>query len=274
MRYISNFLIKLFLGLDESKKDADYFEGHSIFTNYNIRKSPDIVIPGYLYIPDNPSICNVLLHGISENRRSFVDGYNIKDKMNPENMYYIPDYRGFGNSDLEFDKTAVFDDLYFSLEHLSDKYKIKDFVIIGQSMGATLGLHFYNYYQRNRDPNKIWQIRNVYMFSPFSSTKDVVKEFIGREISKMNFIPNFFSSLAGLIPIPDNINFEFSEIDSDINRLGNILGFHGETDDVVSSGHSRLLQEKFNILVKFDDQLGHVELFKDKKYWGELGRAE
>ncbi|KAK6089164.1 hypothetical protein P3W45_001852 [Vairimorpha bombi] len=252
---ISNMLIRLFLGLDGSKKDADYFEGHSIFTNYNIRKSPDVVMPGYLYTPDNPSICNVLLHGVSENRRSFVDGYNIKDKMNPENMYYIPDYRGFGNSDLEFDKTVVFDDLYFSLEHLSDKYKIKDFVIIGQSMGATLGLHFYNYYQRNHDPNKIWRIRNVYMFSPFSSTKDVVKQFIDELI-------------------PDNINFEFSEIDPDINRLGNILGFHGEKDNVVSSGHSRLLQEKFNILVKFDDKLGHVELFKDKKYWEELGRAE
>lgn len=269
MRFLTGFLMKIFLGLEESKKDPRYFKEHPLFKNYFIKKNDEIIIPGYLYTPpENTKICYVLLHGTTENRRSFVEGYHLVDKIDRRFMYYIPDVRGFGDSNDTFDKKAVYDDLYFSLDHLSKIFNIQEFIIIGQSLGGTLSLFFYNFYLSRHSDEEKWNIKNVFIFSSFISTKKVVKEGLYKRISVGLYFPSFFTNLIyKLITIPNNINFEIDELDPNINISSNILGFHGRPDDVVSFKHSEIIKENLKIEIYLDDELGHCEIFKEDKYW-------
>lgn len=217
----------------------------------------------YLSTQDKTSIHAWFLPAKTELKGSiyFLHGNAENISTHIESVFWLPkegyqvlllDYRGFGKSEGEPDLPEVFQDIDSGLSWLIDNARHKPIFILGQSLGASLGLH---YVATNQEAKK--HLSGIISDSAFSNYADIVRYAANRT----------WITWGIQYPASWIMNYPYSP-DQTIDLISPIpiLIFHGEKDTLIPVSHGQILYDKAKEPKYFIRSQGrHIETFIEPK---------
>jgi pimeloyl-ACP methyl ester carboxylesterase len=197
-----------------NKLPNDYkFEFNQSFEEFNIPSYDGKKLNGLLFKVSNPKGLIFYLHGNAGSLDSW--GNNAKIYTDLGYDIFFLDYRGFGKSEGKIKSQGqVFRDLNVIYDKIISKYKNKQKVIIGYSIGTGLA----TYLASIKNPDKLILQAPYYNFLEFSSTR-------------APYFPDFLKK------------FQFETNKYIIKIKAPIYIFHGNQDQLISIKNSVRLQK-------------------------------
>ena len=233
-----------------SNKKKFNFKINEIYINYE-----NVKINAYEINPKSKKEeIFIILHGNAQNISAHINKFIWLANMGYKILIF--DYQGYGKSSGEASIQKAIKDIKNVLIYAKNKYK-KPLIIIGQSLGGSLGL-----YTLTSLKNQNF-IKLIILDSSFSSYKRIAKDKLSSSFLTYPFLwlNNFVSD-------------EFSPL-KNINKLStNILIIHSTLDNIVAPYHSYIIfdniKSSFKELWLNKKYLGHTNALLDKRMQNEL----
>ncbi|TGO03058.1 hypothetical protein PN36_13545 [Candidatus Thiomargarita nelsonii] len=191
------------------------------------------------------------LHGNAQNISAHIHSVHWL----PKNGYhvYLIDYRGYGNSTGQPTVQGVIDDINIGFTWLIQRVQKGPIYLMGQSLGATLGIYFVGSRPKVRE-----QLAGVIMDAGFSSFRVIARE----KLSDFWLTWPFQYPLSMLL----TDNYDPEDFIQNISPVP-VLIMHSNDDKVVPSSHGQKLF-KLAGKPKFYKKTrnGHISTFKYKEY--------
>ena len=199
----------------------------------------------------------LFFHGNAENISTHIGSVYWLPAQNYN--VFLPDYRGYGNSEGVPTLAGVQDDLNSAMKYLLQRKDIdtERIVILAQSLGGALAI-----YNVAHSPYRA-KIKALISESAFSDYRDIVREKLA----------SFWLSWPLQWPLSFTIDNDYSPINS-VALISPIplLIIHGDKDNVVPLVHG---QKLFNAAGEPKEMWvvnggGHIQAFMHKKYQDQL----
>ncbi|EQB61411.1 hydrolase with alpha beta fold protein [Vairimorpha apis BRL 01] len=250
---LSSYFTSKFLMNEDSKQPSTYFNDYGFWKNINL---PNHKMYAYINVPKSPTECVMYLHGHRVNRKEALNLSELFNKLNPNFMYIIPEYRGFGESDETFDKNEINDDLLKWLKFIIKKYNVNKFRIAGHSLGAAIASSLFKYLNDQNFFNNNVKLIRLVLISTFTDTTSVAKSIV-QKYSGFNLY--FIMKCI----IPDNVNYDLNKIFESTFDKSNIIVIHGKKDDICDFELTHEMCRKFGLnLVSIDSD--HVDVLNNQ----------
>lgn len=199
----------------------------------------------------------LFFHGNAENISTHIGSVYWLPAQNYN--VFLPDYRGYGNSEGVPTLAGVQDDLNSAMKYLLQRKDIdtERIVILAQSLGGAMAI-----YNVAHSPYRA-KIKALISESAFSDYRDIVREKLA----------SFWLSWPLQWPLSFTIDNDYSPINS-VALISPIplLIIHGDKDNVVPLVHG---QKLFNAAGEPKEMWvvnggGHIQAFMHKKYQDQL----
>lgn len=138
-------------------------------------------IGAYLFEPragEPPRGFFIALHGKGCSREGFVSVSRIDVLLDMGYCVLVPDYRGFADSEGEFEVEDVNLDIMACFDYLISRFGEVEVHMIGHSLGTGI-IGEYCRYIRNNNVEARYHPRKTVMISPFTSMSGRTKPFFG-----------------------------------------------------------------------------------------------
>ncbi len=226
-----------------NKLPNDYkFQFNQNFEELNIPSYDEKKLNGLLFKVSNPKGLIFYLHGNAGSLDSW--GNNAKIYTDLGYDIFFLDYRGFGKSEGKIESQGqVFRDLNVIYDKIISKYKNKQKVIIGYSIGTGLA----TYLASIKNPDKLILQAPYYNFLEFSSTR-------------APYFPDFLKK------------FQFETNKYIIKVKAPIYIFHGNQDQLISIENSVRLQKLLkpnDVFFELENQ-GHLGINDNEDFQEQL----
>ncbi len=226
-----------------NKLPNDYkFQFNQNFEELNIPSYDEKKLNGLLFKVSNPKGLIFYLHGNAGSLDSW--GNNAKIYTDLGYDIFFLDYRGFGKSEGKIESQGqVFRDLNVIYDKIISKYKNKQKVIIGYSIGTGLA----TYLASIKNPDKLILQAPYYNFLEFSTTR-------------APYFPDFLKK------------FQFETNKYIIKVKAPIYIFHGNQDQLISIENSVRLQKLLkpnDVFFELENQ-GHLGINDNEDFQEQL----
>ena len=197
------------------------------------------------------------LHGNAQNISSHI----LSVYWLPEEGYHVfmLDYRGYGDSTGTPSVEGVLDDIQSGFDWLVQNPKVRQgpIFLLGQSMGASLGIYFVG-----TKPEVRKELSGVILDAPFSSFRKIVREKLDRVWLTWPFqYP--ISFLVSNNSDPEDVIQNISPVP--------VLIMHSREDQIVPYTHGQTLYELAGEPKYFlQTRNGHISTFKYSEYRREM----
>ena len=229
-----------------------------VYEDVDFRSADGLKLHGW-WLPAKSQAKGTVLffHGNAENISTHIGSVYWLPAQNYN--VFLPDYRGYGNSEGVPTLAGVQDDLNSAMKYLLQRKDIdtERIVILAQSLGGALAI-----YNVAHSPYRA-KIKALISESAFSDYRDIVREKLA----------SFWLSWPLQWPLSFTIDNDYSPINS-VALISPIplLIIHGDKDNVVPLVHG---QKLFNAAGEPKEMWvvnggGHIQAFMHKKYQGQL----
>lgn len=228
---------------DSSKLPKNFkFQYQQKFEEINVKSFDGKKINGLLFKAKKTKGIVFYLHGNSGALDSWGDIASIYTDL--EYDIFILDYRGFGKSEGKIEsEEQIFKDISFAYKNILKRYKEKDVVVIGYSIGTGFATRLAS----NNNPKILILQSPYYNFLEFSSTR-------------IPYVPDSFKKFK----IETNLFI--------VNVKASVFIFHGKEDNLIPIKNSERLSKLLNKgshFYKLDNQ-DHLQMNQNLDYREKL----
>ncbi|AFN82460.1 hypothetical protein EROM_011160 [Encephalitozoon romaleae SJ-2008] len=255
-------LKRMVLNISDSKRN---FGDHQKRLDHNIyiATKDSKKIGAYLLEPEGDRIPEgfiVALHGKGCSREDYVSSSKVDILVSKGYCVLIPDYRGFADSEGEFDVSMVNLDVMACFEYLISRFNAEEVHMVGHSLGTGIMAEYCGYIEKNSLGTR-YRPQKMFMISAFTSITDVAMESVACRIISFLFpwIKEKLSKEMGYDTLKnmEHVNGE------------DIFLYHGMKDDIIPYHHSIMLSKKYGAKVRLSDH-GHGNILRDEELWNDI----
>ncbi|KAF9763798.1 Monoacylglycerol lipase ABHD12 [Nosema granulosis] len=142
--HFSSLVKNIILNIQRSKQPKEYFENNS-YNNIYLTTRDGLKIGVSLFLPssvDDSTQFVVFMHGVGCNRDDMSEIGEFKYFSRRNVVLLIPDYRGFGDSEGNFNLQGVNLDILSCFEYIFSKFGPRKVNIISFSLGTAIGAEY------------------------------------------------------------------------------------------------------------------------------------
>ncbi|KAM0677944.1 Protein abhd12b [Binucleata daphniae] len=232
-----------------------YQDANVNFINTYLRTSDGIEIGLWILEPEKIDMHTkfiVLLHGIGQNRKRFVEDFDLCNLFLHNYVLFVPDYRSFGDSEGYFTMSDVNLDIDAVYHYCINKYRSKpDF--IGYSFGAAVALNYVKYKQHKQ---------KIVLISTFSRLVDMLlssQRFEGQK----QYVSQHMSMLKEFIGYDNMKNIMYCKPE-------NVIVFHGNCDEIIHYSQGKKLANERGCKFITMDGCDHANVFEWDQLYHEI----
>lgn len=260
--FMISSLKKIVLNISDSKRN---FRDHHKHLSHNIyiTTRDNKKIGAYLLEPEGsktPEGFIVALHGKGCSREDYVSSSKVDILVSKGYCVLIPDYRGFADSEGEFDASMVNLDIMACFEYFISRFNAEEVHMVGHSLGTGIMAEYCRYIEKNGMGTR-YHPQKMFMISAFTSIIDVAMENAAYRIISFLFpwIKEKFSREMGYDTLR---NMEHANGED-------LFLYHGMKDDIIPYHHSIALSKKYGGKIRLSDH-DHGNILRDEELWNDI----
>lgn len=256
----NSFTKNIILNIPRTRQPGNYFENNS-YTNIYLKTRDGLRIGVALFSPhevDSSTQFLILLHGVGCNRDDMSEIVRYINRRNV--LLLIPDYRGFAESQDDFNMQGVNLDVMACFDFIFKEYGLRKINIISFSLGTAIASEYVRFASLE---NKKYMPDKLILISPFCTLKGVLNSF---------FLYKVFSFLIPHLKkvVEKELNYDTLSNLKSISKE-KVFVFHGIYDKLIPLEDSLRIRDTYGCFFRAI-RSDHIRILLNDELWKEINR--